>query len=96
MASVEDITSTIVYNKMQRAGVDTLKNTNIPAAEGERGVANKSWGGVGQRCIRKEWKNMAHKGQNDRVSRTQPEVLNATYMLLRIKEGLLDLDIGKL
>lgn len=53
-------------------------------------------GGVGQRCIRKEWKNMAHKGQNDRVSRTQPEVLNATYMLLRIKEGLLDLDIGKL
>lgn len=45
MASVEDITSTIVYNKMQRAGVDTLKNTNIPAAEGERGAANKSWGG---------------------------------------------------
>lgn len=56
-----------------------------------------SYRGIGQRYRGGEWENMAHKSQNNRVSRrTQSEVSNATCKLIKIKEGLLDLEIRKL
>lgn len=42
MASVEEINHGRLDSKMQRAGVETLKDTNIPAADGEREAANES------------------------------------------------------